>query len=215
MTSQPARPPRERGGAGLRPGAKGGSGRERRETGMRDEGRETRDEGRGVVGRKGAGQDGRPRLQVPTAWWLPALPRAAAPPPAELLARGRGRSREKGRDWAGAQRRPAPLPLRRLRSRLSLAPAQGELGPALCRPRRRELCWAGGCGTRALPGEAVREACEGLRRNNPLQSTTLFEGSTGYARGLPAQAEVLALAGYRAPLWKRVPNGRDGWAQCR
>lgn len=40
----------------------------------------------------------------------------------------------KERVWVGAQRRPAPPPLRCLCSRLSLAPAHWELGPALWRP---------------------------------------------------------------------------------
>ena len=63
----------------------------------------------------------------------------------------------------------------------------------------------------ALPGEAVGEACEGLRRSSHFECAPRFEGSIGYAWGLSSQGEAPALEGYPGPFWKRVPNDQDGF----
>ena len=48
----------------------------------------------------------------------------------------------------------------------------------------------------ALPGEAVGEACEGLRRSSHFECAPRFEGSIGYAWGLSSQGEAPALEGF-------------------
>lgn len=128
MTSQPAGLPRERGGAGLRPGSRGGSGRERREA---------RAAGWGAKG----GGAGYPACRCPT-------PVASRPPegrrsspggaPCARTGAGEGKGTRRGRGRGAAS--PAPASPGRPRSRLRLAPARWELGSAPRRPRLPESC---------------------------------------------------------------------------
>lgn len=90
VASQPARQPRERGGAELLPGEKGGDGRER---------------GMAWRERKGAGRSD-PAVQVPTAGRFPVLPGSAA----SRLSEGHPRRRRRAglREVARRERRFAP-----------------------------------------------------------------------------------------------------------
>lgn len=100
-------------------------------------------------GQRGWGRKGAVRATLRAGaqrLWLPALPRAVAPHPAEPRALGRGRARGKGRAGAGAQRHP------RLQAPGAYAPA--------CGWSRRGGSWARRPGgpdfqSRAGPGAAA------------------------------------------------------------
>lgn len=152
VASQPARQPRERGGAELLPGEKGGDGRER---------------GMAWKELKGAGRSD-PAVQVLTHLGFRVERRSAASPLSEGQPR---RCRRAGlREVARRERRFALSlrPLGTFSGTPRLAPAPWDLGPASRRPRRGALFWAWGGSTRALPGGGVREACGGHLRSFPL-----------------------------------------------
>lgn len=181
VTSQPSGLPREWGGVGLRPAAEGGSGRDRRET------------RRGRKGAKGGGAGD---------------PECRCRPPGGLLPSSRLQLPRRGasdaRTWAGEGEetrlvRSAAWPRFSTPSGVC---AHARRWPPLIGSwtrvsggRNAELCWVRGGGMLALPGEAVGEACEGLRRSSHFECAPRFEGSIGYAWGLSSQGEAPALEG--------------------